>query len=717
MPGFPAAPQQMQSPSAPNQFIPPVNVGGIMRIQSAGAILDAARRTNDAALAAQQALPEVIGLSGYLDRCWEQARVAKQEPERLMLNALRARRGEYNPDQIAQLKQQGGSAIFMMIMSTKARGAKALISDVTIGIGGEKGWTLSPTPVAELPEDVQTGIIEGVAQEVMLSEQINGPVLPEVIAQRLHELKDEVLNKLQQEAIKRTARMESKMEDQLIEGGYLQAMSEFVDDFTTYKTAFVQGPIIRKRPKLVWTKQADGSSVAVVQQILTKFWKRVDPLTIYPAPWASNVNDAWLFQKHKLARGGLFAMIGAPGYSEVAIRQVLDLYGTSGLRKDWMWAEQEKAQIEGKDQASVTQADTIDALQFHGPISGKMLLEWGIDPAKCPDAAREYECEVWKIGPYIIKAALNEDPLGRRGYYADSYESIPGAFWGNSLYDLIRDCIDMCNSAARSLANNLGISSGPQVGINVDRLPAGEQVTAMYPWKIWQFTSDPMGNTTQPAMQFFQPQSNAQELMLVYEKFSTLADEYSGVPRYMTGTDSAPGAGRTASGLSMMIGNASKLIKDVVAGIDLNITIPLLEMLYYFNMRYETDPDLKGDVQIKARGALALVQKETAAQNRANFLMNTNNPVDLQIMGAEGRSYVLHEQAKSLDLDPDKVVPTPEMQRRKAAIAAVIAATQAGAGTSSAAQPPTPATSGQALTNGAPVTDNFTPQPNAASMG
>jgi hypothetical protein len=92
--------------------------------------------------------------------------------------------------------------------------------------------------------------------------------------------------------------------------------------------------------------------------------------------------------------------------------------------------------------------------------------------------------------------------------------------------------------------------------------------------------------------------------MAVFEKWSQLADEYSGIPRYLTG-DTTGGAGRTASGLSMLISNAGKSIKQVIGNIDIGVFKPMLERLYYYNMRYADDPELKGDVQIVARGAAA----------------------------------------------------------------------------------------------------------------
>ena len=45
---------------------------------------------------------------------------------------------------------------------------------------------------------------------------------------------------------------------------------------------------------------------------------------------------------------------------------------------------------------------------------------------------------------------------------------------------------------------------------------------------------------------------------------------------------------------------------------------------------------------------------------RNEFLQTTANPVDLQIVGAKGRAYLLREVAASLQMDTDKLVPTPE---------------------------------------------------------
>ena len=190
------------------------------------------------------------------------------------------------------------------------------------------------------------------------------------------------------------------------------------------------------------------------------------------------------------------------------------------------------------------------------------------------------------------------------------------------------------------------------------RLPDGEDVTSMFPWKIWQTTSDRTGGG-QAAVRFFQPNMNAEALMSVYQYFSKQADEVTGIPNYVYGNTGGGGVGRTASGLSMLMDNAAKGIKAAIGSIDV-VVASLVERLYVHNMIYDADMSCKGDFKVVARGAMGLVAKEQLQVRRNEFLQATANPVDLQIIGPMGRSYLLREVAKSLQMDTDKLVPTTE---------------------------------------------------------
>jgi hypothetical protein len=135
-----------------------------------------------------------------------------------------------------------------------------------------------------------------------------------------------------------------------------------------------------------------------------------------------------------------------------------------------------------------------------------------------------------------------------------------------------------------------------------------------------------------------------------------------------------PGASRTSSGLSMLISNAGKGIKQVISNIDQNVIIPAIERLYHDNIRYSEDPDLVGDVNINARGASSLVVKEAEAIRRNEFLqLVLNSPVAQQIVGMDGAAELLRDAATNLNANPDRIVPDrqrmTQMQQQQQVIA------------------------------------------------
>ena len=274
--------------------------------------------------------------------------------------------------------------------------------------------------------------------------------------------------------------MGDKMEDQLLEGGFLQALDAFLDDITTFPCAILKGPVIRKRNELKWVKDAKGQYQVKIQEVLKEEWERVSPFNIYPSPGATSVDDGYIIEKHKLSRSDLNALIGVDGYDDASIRVALEDYGRGGLR-EWLTNDMAQASAEGKATTLMAQNvdELIDALQFWGSVQGRMLIEWGLDEKEVPDPMKEYYIEAWLIGQYVIKAVLNYDPLQRKPYYKASYEDVPGNWWGNSVADLIRDAQLVANAAARGIVNNMGIASGPQVIVNIERLAAGEEVTQL----------------------------------------------------------------------------------------------------------------------------------------------------------------------------------------------------------------------------------------------
>ena len=602
----------------------------------------------------KQNSPLIQGLAAHTRRRWEMMRDHYQDSlEDRLAKCVRARNMEYEPSKLAEIKEQGGSEIFMGIVSTKCRTATAWLRDTLLGNGADKPWSLSATPIPEVPPDVAMGM-QNIMQQNLMQYYAEGgePPDPTELKQLASGMKDTAMRAMKHEAEKRVERMETKLEDQMVEGGFTKALFEFTNDIATFPYAIMKGPIPRKRK----TMQYMDGGLGVVE-VLRDEWERVDPFKFYWSPWSDDVQSMPVIELHHLTREDVEDMIGVEGYDEAAVRSILSDFGSGAFG----WLDHDDSEVEDVTGLDFDEAhsDVIAAIQLWDTIPGDILIEWGMDEAEIEDPQKSYPCEVWMANNVIIRAVLNYDPLGRKPYYVTSFEKVPGRLDGNGVADLTMDAQNMCNASARALANNMGISSGPQVGVNISRLPAGEDITQMYPWKIWQFRQSDFADST-PPISFFQPNSNAQELMGVFSKFMDLADEVSGIPRYMTGQH-VPGAGRTSSGLSMLMSNAGKSIKQVISNIDFDVIRPMLERQYQRNLRYSDDPDLIGDVQILARGAMSLVVKEAEAVRKTEFLrLVLESPVAQQIVGLPGTAELLRDMAGNLNTNVDRLVPSRE---------------------------------------------------------
>jgi hypothetical protein len=409
------------------------------------------------------------------------------------------------------------------------------------------------------------------------------------------------------------------------------------------------------------------------------FWERLDPFNVYWSPGASKFEDAEVAERKKLTRADLNDLIGLPGYDEAAVRGALTDYA-NGLR-DWLDSpDTETALAAGKEDPNTNRSNMIDAIEYHGNVQGHLLLDQGVDRELIPDLDRDYNVQTWVVGHHVLKTQLNPSPRQRHPYYLTSFEKVPGTVSGHGLPDILEDMQEIANATLRALVNNMSMASGPQVVVNDDRLAPTANGDEIYPWKRWHIVDDALTNGREP-ITFFQPQSNSQELLTVYQAVSGLADDISAIPRYITGEGLSGGAGRTASGLSMLMNNSSKILQTVASNVDIDVMEPLLTMLYDMIMLTDQSGLLTGEEQIVVSGVHVALQKETERQKQLQFLQITANPVDIEIIGKQGRARVLRSIASNMGL-PDDIVPDDQTlaQKEKAeqmAQAAAMAAQQA----------------------------------------
>lgn len=592
------------------------------------------------------------GLAAYVRRRWETARRAKQPIERRIMRNLRQRNGEYEPDHLQQIKDQGQEPIYMLLTTIKCRSAKAWIRD-TLMPAGDRPWTLESAREPELPEEAMEVIEASVWAEAEQAIAMSGEIItPQVLIQEIERARREADKKVKREAADLAEDLENRIEDQLIEGNWQREFGAVISDLVDFPAAVMKGPVLRRRKRMAWE-----NGEPVVREVIVREVERVDPLRAYPEPNITDFDEGYFIELHRMSRSELYDMIGLPGWKEDAIRRILDQADQGGLPSDWATNNIESERQRANDeQASLWEHEGVEALQFWGDVPGRELEDWGLE---VEDRQAQYPVEVWLMGSEVLKLQLNPHPLGRKPYGKDSYERVPGSFWGRGVPDLMRDCQRLVNAAARAMVMNMGIASGPQVAVDTDSIPPGESVTSMFPWKIWQLKFDKMSGSARLPIHFFQPNPMTDALMKVYQHFSQQADEQSGIPSYTYGSGHVGGAGRTASGLSMLMNSAAKGIKDAISHVDAGITAPIVRGYVEHNMLFPLDGEdrIMGDVHVVPKGAMSLVSKEQAQMRRAEFLQQTMNPMDAEIMGARGRAALLREVVKTLDMPVDDVIP------------------------------------------------------------
>ena len=577
-----------------------------------------------------------------------------------LIEALRVFNGQYSPDKMREVTKFGGSQIYARLTAQKCRAASSLLRDVYLG--GDRPWAIKPPADPDIPPEILAQIDQLLQHEQQMVMQVTGQQPPADAEQKrreaLIESAEDAAKKL---ATEQAQASEDKIEEFLRDGLFYHALAEFIVDLPIFPFACIKGPVVKIIPEVVWPGKGQGGQ-PTVQQLPKMMWARVSPFDVWWTPGVADIANANIVEKSRLTRAELNDLLDLPGFNQDEVRAVLQEYGRGGLNDNWDTTDAERAVLESRENPAWNRSGLITQMEFHGNVQGEILQEYGMIGASDPD--RDYHVDAYVIGSHVIKANLSPSPRARHMYYITSFEKVPGTPIGNGLVDMISDIQDVANATLRSLVNNISIASGPQVVVNDDRCRPEENTDELFPWKRWHVTNDPVGNNSKPPVEFFQPQSNAQDLLTVFKAFVDLSDDVSAIPKYVGG-DASGGAGRTASGLAMLMGNASKILQTVAANIDRDVFEVALMQLADLVMLSDTTGILTGEEDIYVQGVSVAVQRETQRQRQLEFLQHTGNPIDMSIIGLKGRGAVLRSVSQTIGLDGDEVVPSDDILQKK----------------------------------------------------
>lgn len=579
----------------------------------------------------------------------------------MLLKCLRMVKCEYDMSETAAFVSKGAPIVYAPVADTKRRAAMAMIGEI-FNNPGDKPWAMHPSPKPEVPQSVVMKAVMATMKDWLEMVALTGqPPPPDVIAEYAKSKLDEVMEVEDEWARVRALRMEKKVHDQMVEGGWIGAFGDYCNYICTYGTGVIKGPVPRMRRRKVLKETGLGTVKYEMKDKVVLEYEAVSPWDCFPSPAAKKIGDGAFCQRVRFTPESLRAFSGWKTWRSDTVDRLLEMYSDGGVRESLPYdIMRRQMENDGVEQGGDC---VLEGIEFFGDVRGSMLLEIGIfktSDKRIIKAGDYYEVDAITIQDEVVFCRVIDQELGRPLSKGVFY-SAPDSWWGESLVMKMESTQKICNASMRDLIVNMAQASGPQTVIkDISRLHPSCSVNQS-PWKVWLFQNGmtPTNQVDNP-IYMFNPQSNSKELTAVFDWALRQADTDTGIPAYTYGSNISAGAARTASGLAILTEAASRGIKMVVHATDRDVIRDVVKRTADHNLLYDEDESIKGDVEVNPSGVMGLILREQESARLTQALQLTANPIDMQIIGPKGRAALLRRKVMELDINPDEVIPSQE---------------------------------------------------------
>ena len=594
----------------------------------------------------------VGSVAALVQEHFRKAETSRYADEQRWIRAYRNYRGIYDPE--VQFTSTEKSRVFVKVTKTKVLAGYGQLVEVLFG-NNKFPITVDPTT---LPEGVVEAVHFDTSPEMeQAATQISpeeaklqpGETLPQ-LQERLGAMKSKlepVMDKLQEgegktatavtvhPAMVAAKKMEKKIHDQLEESNANKKLRTAAFECALFGTGVMKGPFAVDKEYPNWDD--DGSYNPVIKTI-----PQCDDVSIwnfYPDPDANNMDEAeYTVERHKMSRQQLRALKRRPFFRKNALDLALEM-GPSYQKKWW----EQVMEDDSEDAASAR----YEILEFWGYVDRESLEGYDVDIPKELKDADELNVNIWVCNGQVLRIVMNPFTPQIIPYYAVPYEINPYSFFGIGLAENMDDTQTLMNGFMRMAVDNAALSGNLLIEVDETNLTPGQDLS-VYPGKVFRRQGGAPGQAIFGTK--FPNVSN--ENMQMFDKARVLADESTGFPSFAHGQTGVSGVGRTASGISMLMSAANGSIRTVIKNVDDYLLAPLGKAFFSFNMQFDHDPEIKGDLEVKAQGTASLMANEVRSQRLMQFLQVVQNPA---LAPFAKMDYIIREIAESMDLDADKV--------------------------------------------------------------
>jgi len=591
----------------------------------------------------------------FVKEKYNKAETARRSDEERWIQAYRNYRGLYNPD--VQFTSTEKSRVFVKVTKTKVLAAYGQLVEVLFG-SNRFPLGINPTTLPEGVEDTVSfetnpQIKEALGETDTGSEDEKtlrpGETMPE-FNERVGPLQDD-LSPVEEDvefkpgkspsavqfhpAMLAAKKMEKKIHDQLEESNAKKQLRAAAFEAALFGTGIMKGPFAVDKEYPNWDEEGNYEPVfkTVPQTSNVSIWN------FYPDPDANNMDEAeYVIERHKMSRSQLRALKRRPFFRENAIDKALDM----GENYDKEWWEHAMDESNEDDYSQ-----RFEVLEFWGFVDREIIEEYDVEIPKELGGVEQVSVNAWLCNGCVLRLVMNPFTPAYLPYYATPYEMNPYNIFGVGIAENMDDTQTLMNGFMRMSVDNAALSGNLLIEVDETNLVPGQDLT-VYPGKVFRRQGGAPGQGIFGTK--FPNVSN--ENMQMFDKARVLADESTGFPSFAHGQTGIQGVGRTASGISMLMNAANGSIRNVIKNVDDYLLGPLGKAFFSFNMQFDFDPEIKGDLEVKAQGTESLMANEVRSQRLMQFMQTVSNPA---LAPFARMDYIVREIAKSMDLDPDKV--------------------------------------------------------------
>jgi hypothetical protein len=545
--------------------------------------------------------------------------------------------------------QQGArSTVYVQLTRQKTNTAAARVQEMLFPTD-EANWSIRPTPVPQLAEALTEHA------DVAWKDGATGQPLPhpdDPTGERKLTAGDVAAERLRA-ANKAAEGMAKQIMDRLEECGYVGHGRQVIMDAAQLGTGIIRGPAVTTAISKTWAKHSDATGTVRVLQFRQETRPgsyRISPWDFFPDPACgeSIQEGSHVWEREFVSGRKLRELARTEGFDRRAINECLREGPQRVTSTGSSHYEQARAGDGYGDTAFRNFTDSrFELWTFVGEVDREDLEAVGVE---IPDELGELyslSAIVVMCNDRAIKVALNPMDGGDLPYDVFVWERVSLSPWGVGIPYLMRYAQRTINAGWRALLDNMGASSGVQLIMSEDVLPADGN-WAIVGRKLWRA---PKGVDVDKAFRAAEIPSRQADLQAVIRLAMEFADAETALPQIAQGEQGT--APDTVGGMTLLMNAANTVLKRLARQFDELITKPHIRRYYDWEMQHNPDESIKGDYEVAARGSSALVERDIRTQSMTEVVAAATHPVFGLFLDHKKlfRSYL-----ESKKVDPDSVM-------------------------------------------------------------